>query len=295
MRNRYFEQADLVSIRRLIRQNPRMGRTRLSEQICEQLNWFQPNGRTKDRACRVALLRLEELGFLALPPRLVENGGKPPATRTPTSTSEPDRPISQMPSRIDLEKVCSSRQSRLWNWLIAEHHYLGVPTPVGKTLRYLIFGDSVLLGAIGFSECAWNVASRNAALSAVGLAPSDCHNFVVSNNRFLIHPLVKIPNLASSVLSRTTAQLRKDWPLQYRQTPLIIETFVDPSKYSGTCYFAANWILVGTTKGFSKKGGSHQRRNEPKMLLLRGLTSSLHRKLERAFPPGKRDRWTEAA
>ncbi len=78
IRDRLFSHQDLVAIRKLIRNNGSWGRTRLSEEVCSHLGWFQRNGRLKDRACRVALLRLEELGYLSLPPRLAENGGRPP-------------------------------------------------------------------------------------------------------------------------------------------------------------------------------------------------------------------------
>lgn len=295
VRNRLFEQAELVAIRRLIRRYPTAGRTRLSVMICEELGWLQHNGRPKDRACRVALLKLEQLGLLSLPPRMVESGGKPPVTRGLATSLGPTSTVTVMPSVILLERVETTQQSRQWNWLIARYHYLGLATPVGRTVRYLIKGDSVVLGAIGFSECAWNVKPRKVALEAAGLPSMDCRNYVIGNNRFLLHPNVSIKNFASLILSRATRQVRFDWLERYNQEPLVVETFVDPSRYAGTCYLAANWLVVGTTKGYSKKGGSHENKNLPKLLLLRGLRSSIHRKLEAAFPPGMKSQWTEAA
>jgi Domain of unknown function (DUF4338) len=295
IRNRRFDQGDLVTIRRLIRRNPHIGRTKLSELVCEELCWVQPSGRLKDRACRVALLRLEQLGHLTLPPRLTETGGKPPSAHVPENNAEPTALIDSMPSGIKLVLVRSRAESRLWNWFVAKHHYLGLPTPVGRTARYLVFGNAHVFGAIGFTECAWKVSSRAEALVAIGLSAENCHNYVINNNRFVIHPLVRIRNLASGILSKAASQVERDWHMKYGHRPLIIETFVDPAKYSGTCYFAANWLLVGFTKGFAKKGASHQRKNEPKLLLLRGVRSSIQRKLAAVFPPGKKPQWTEAA
>lgn len=288
IRGRVFTQRDLVMIRKLIRDHPSWGRTKLSERICEQFGWFQPSGRVKDRACRVALLRLEQMGFLRLPPRKIENGGRPPARIQPRSSLLPTRPVSDMPAEIILERVDSPSASRLWNWIMTEYHYLGAATPVGRTIRYLVLGDDVLVGAIGFSECAWSIAARNEALRSVGLNPACSRQFIVANNRFLILPSAKVPNLASRVLSASVHRVTYDWADRFGSRPLLAETFVDPSKFQGTCYFAANWLLIGVTKGFAKRGSSHRNERTPKLLLLRGIDANIHRKLQIAYPPGGR-------
>ena len=200
-----------------------------------------------------------------------------------------------MPQHVDLLKVDSRDESQLWNWVIAEYHYLGLATPVGRTLRYLILGDGGLLGAIGFGECAWNLAPRNAAIHAAGLEPNNYRSFLIANNRFLILPTVNVPNLASKILSMSLTRASRDWSSEYGQRPLLVETFIDPSRFTGTCYLAANWLFIGNTRGYAKRGASHENRKSPKILMMRGIESVIHRRLEMAYPPGGTPTWTEAA
>lgn len=278
IRAREFSQQDLVLIRRMIRNHPGWGRTQLSERVCEAFEWRQPNGRLKDRACRVVLLKLESMGFLRLPKRLLERGGRPPRACDPLD----DVPtITEMPPEISVDFVHSRRQSRIWNALIARYHYLGLSTPVGRLVRYLVYGNEQLLGAISFSECAWNVAPRNTLLRGLGMSESDIREHVLSNNRFLILPSVTVPNLASRVLALALRAVRSDWLHRYGYAPLAVETFVDPRRYRGTCYSAANWVLIGKTRGYSKSGASHLNRQAPKLIFLRGFGAKFHRKISR--------------
>lgn len=282
VRGRRFSQGDVVAIRRQIRIHPNWGRTRLSQAICSLLDWKQPNGRLKERACRVALLRLEQLGFVKLPARLIQRGGRPPKVHRGT-TEITRNEITDMPTAVVCRLVGSDRESRLWNSLIAEHHYLGLATPVGRLVRYLVFGDEDLLGAISFGECAWNLAVRNRVLAAVGIGPADIPNAVIGNNRFLILPSVRVPNLASRVLANSARSVERDWTQRYGTSPLVAETFVDPRRYEGTCYRAANWLCIGATKGFAKSGGRHIHEGAPKLVFLRGLTPNVHRRIEQAI------------
>lgn len=272
VRGRLFLQSDLVSIRKLVRTHPSWGRTKVSEEVCRLLNWHQENGRLKDRACRVALLKLEALGYLRLPTKKLDRGGQPPRADLACLIHETD--VSQMPHSIELALVKSAQQSRLWNSLIARHHYLGLATPVGRLIRYLVVGDGEILGAISFSEAAWSITGRDEILCKLGLDRNGIRSAVVSNNRFLILPHVRIQNLASKVLALATARIAVDWSERFEIRPSFIETFVDPSRFEGTCYRAANWSLIGSTKGFSKQGASHQRRHSPKLLFMYGTTPS---------------------
>jgi hypothetical protein len=282
VRNRLFSQQDLVIIRRLIRRHPQWGRTRISERVCEALLWHQTNGRLKDRACRVALVRLEKLGFLRLPKRIKKTGGKPPSASV-TTCELIFTPQMTMPREVRCVLVNSRPQSRLWNSLIAQFHYLGLPTPVGRILRYLVYGDERLVAAISFSECAWNLQIRDVMLDAIGIKKAERREVTVGNNRFLILPGVQIRNLASRVLAESVRVMRTDWQEKYTSSPLIVETFVDPRRFEGVCYRAANWIFVGSTKGYSKRGACHTRSQAPKLLFLKGLTPLVHRNLSQSF------------
>ena len=170
----------------------------------------------------------------------------------------------------------------MWNAIVAQHHYLGLATPVGRLIRYLVFGNDDMVGAISFSECAWNVGPRNGVLCEVGLSESDIRGHVVGNNRFLILPNVNVPNLASRILAQSLRRVCLDWMARFHTEPLFVETFVDPNRFLGTCYLAANWIMIGKTKGYAKRGASHTDRRAPKLVFMRGLNASMHRKLELA-------------
>jgi hypothetical protein len=43
--------------------------------------------------------------------------------------------------------------------------------------------------------------------------------------------------------------LPADWLAHYGVEPVLLETLVDPARYRGVCYRAANWIDVGMTQG----------------------------------------------
>lgn len=273
-------------IRKLIRSNPSWGRTRLSEEVCDRLDWYQPNGRRKDRACRVALLRLEALGFIRLPKRIKDNGGMPPRIDWKVAASHPRELVNTMPDLIEIKLVSTRQQSQLWNAIIDQHHYLGLATPVGRLVRYLVQGDDHIVGAISFSEPAWEVAARSAAMSRLGIHANDYREVVFSNNRFLILPDVDVPNLASRVLSISIRQAALDWRTHFGSSPLVAETFVDPSRFAGTSYLAANWLFVGRTKGYAKSGASHHNQRAPKLLFMRGIGAGVHRRLRLSYPPG---------
>src|SRR5579872_3545294 len=124
VRGRPFTQVELVKIRRLIRAHPTWGRTRLSEEVCRAFRWYQANGRLKDRACRVALLKLESFGYLKLPPRKLDRGGRPPYC-PPLGTSTLNTVVA-MPKNLECRAVECRHDAGTWNALIANHHYLGL-------------------------------------------------------------------------------------------------------------------------------------------------------------------------
>ena len=284
IRGRLFHQTDIVLIRKLIRQHPTWNRTRISKRVAVQLEWTQANGMPKERACRVALARLQRLGFIDLPPPRSRNcGGKPPIVHTVDNRALTARPVQEMPDEIELRRVSSVVDARLWNAVIAQYHYVGLVTPVGKLIRYLCFSGDALLGAISFTGATWSTEARSMAMRAVGLDPSPAPDFVVSNNRFLLLPNVRVKNLASRVLSKSIVSIRSDWRSRYGQEPLFAETFVDPSRFSGTSYLAANWINIGMTKGYSKRGQAHYKNYQQKLIFLRGICPRYHELLRTAY------------
>jgi hypothetical protein len=145
-----------------------------------------------------------------------------------------------------------------------------------------VYGDGVLVAALSFTEPAWKVACRDRILMKSQIANEAPRSATVNNARFLILPWVRIPNLASKILTLALTQMAHHWKEKFGVAPKVCETFVDPEKFHGTCYLAANWLFIGRTRGFAKRGSSHRPEDAPKLVLIRGLDSKSHRALVNA-------------
>jgi hypothetical protein len=162
---------------------------------------------------------------------------------------------------ISLLLISSSEPEKnlLWKDMMKTYHYLGSSMLFGRQLKYLILSSRLgCIGGMGFSSPAWSLEGRD---RLIGLSDEDRAlylNHVVCNSRFLILPWIKVKNLASHVLSKSLSQLGEDWKTRYGFEPALVETFVDKENYLGTCYRAANWIHVGTTKGRGRNDPQHQ-------------------------------------
>ncbi len=143
-----------------------------------------------------------------------------------------------------------SLEAQTWRALIAREHYLGEQPLCGARLRYLVRCEPYgWLGALAFTSASWAMKARDQAIGWEDAARRYHLRQVVANARFLIRPGVQVPNLASHVLGLASRRLPADWETRYGVRPLLLETFVDPTRFSGHCYRAANWIDVGTTSG----------------------------------------------
>jgi hypothetical protein len=280
LRGRTFNAEDLAVIRRCIDAHFDRGRTFISQVICEELGWKQPNGWLKDRACRDVLIRLERMGVVTLPPTLVPRKPQSQKPRPTSLSSAYDiTPVTDFPANITLEFAKGNDAEKVWNEVVDRHHYLGHKIAVGRCIKYLVRTETTLLGAVAFSSPAWRIEARDRLLRRLGINAADLRDKVINNSRFLILPNVRVPNLASRVLALTTTRIVKDWTDYYCLVPQVAETFIQPSLYNGTCYKAANWVEVGATKGFMKSGGVHRNSQEPKHVLLYGLNRRMRRNL----------------
>src|SRR5262249_14799683 len=150
---------------------------------------------------------------------------------------------------------------------------------VGRCLKYLVRGDNRIVGAISFSSPAWKMIPRDIVLDRIGIRGSRIRDVVINNNRFLILPHARIPHLASRILSLAARRVVDDWSWFYSIKPLLAETFVEPTRFEGTCYRAANWVSIGTTSGYAKTGPSHHNGQQPKLIFLYGLNRTYRRLL----------------
>jgi len=155
--------------------------------------------------------------------------------------------------QVRLEVVPTAAERAINHQLLRDHHYLGAGTMVGAQLRYLArSGGGEVVGAFGFGAGSWLVSGRDRFIGWSDTSRRAQLHRIVNNNRFLIPPLVRAPNLASRLLSLVARRIAADWRSRYGYSPVLLETFVELERFTGTCYRAANWIEVGTTQGRGK-------------------------------------------
>lgn len=279
-RSRNLRDQDINFIQTVVAHLYKKGRSEISRAICEAWDWMQPNGRLKECAARDLLLRLEERGFIKLPPRLrPKNNLKQNAfAQTPLFCQTPLEDILSHYGEPSLRLVTPS-ESYLWDYLVHHYHYLGRPRLVGEHLRYLAFLNNQVVACLGWASAALKVEDRD---QFIGWDVPTRHKhlcFIVNNVRFLILPWVHIKHLASKVLALNLRRLSSDWQTLYGHPLYLAETFVDVSRFEGTCYRASNWIYVGLTKGSAKKGNRYHYHGQPKAIYLYPLHRNFRRKL----------------
>lgn len=251
---RAFSESDVEIVRRIICADAQATRAAIARRTCEALAWRTATGELKAMSCRVALLRLQERGLLQLPPARGGNGNRqryqPQAEIVPPEHDVAGRV--QDLCGLEVRAVETRQDSRRWNEAIARFHYLGYRPLPGAQQRYLVEHDAGLLGVVGFAAAAWKVAARD---QWIGWTPEQRKrrlHLVLNNARFLLLPWVRVPHLASWVLSRCARRIAADFARRYGYRPLLLETFVERDRFLGTCYRAANWVDVGETKGRGK-------------------------------------------
>ena len=279
---RDFTSTEIETIRRLIADHPEAHRLALSRLVCRQLQWLKPDGGLKEMSCRVAMLRMHSDELIKLPPPLKGNGnGKRYRRRTPEA--EPElfpvlTPVGELPE-LQLQLVTGHRQSHLWNEYIDRYHYLGYQPLPGAQLRYFARSAGQPLALLGFGAAAWKTMPRDEFIGWTHAEREHNLHLVVNNARFLILPWVQSRNLASRLLSMATRQLADDWQDRYGYRPVLVETFVQTSRFQGTCYKAANWIYLGETKGRGKLDVKNEYKLPIKMIMVYPLIKHFRRQL----------------
>jgi hypothetical protein len=253
---RHFSTIEIIGIRKLMADHPEYHRAELSRQVCRMLEWYKPDGGLKEMSCRVAMLRMHADGLIQLPlPRRTKSALRPILF---TDATNPGNPILQPVHHLGpllLRKV-ERRESALWNEYIERYHYLGYTPLPGAQLRYFVMLDQQIIALLGFGAAAWQAAPRDKYIGWNHTFRKRHLPLVVNNARFLILPWVHVKNLASKILAMAAKQVPQDWQKQYMIKPVLLETFVEIGRFTGTCYKAANWVHVGTTQGRGKLGPS---------------------------------------
>ena len=225
-------------------------RTELAKRVCKKFEFYDARDRMQLSGCLKALRSLESSGHFILPESQIIYKKKYPrrlGKPVPLPTAVPSK-VGELQD-LKLILVQTPDEMRIWNEMMTTEHPLGAGPLVGRQLRYLIGSQCGWLGGFGFASAALALSDRDNWIGWDKEQRQTHLHFVVGMSRFLIRPSVRCKNLASKVLSMSMASLADDFEKKYNYRPLLIESFVDISKYSGACYQAANWIAIGKTKG----------------------------------------------
>ncbi len=262
---RSFTEEEISAIVRMVSMCVGLSRFELAQTICELLGWRRDNGALKSRECRDLLERLEARGDLRLP---AKRTGRPKGRRTCTAQTDRGERRGEIAGAlqevapVELQLVRQAEGRALWRELLARYHYLGYATPFGAQLVYLIRSqrrEGEVLGGLTYTSPAWRMQARDAWIGWDERARKAHLARIVNQGRFLILPWVKVPHLASHVLALGSRRIVGDWERHYGLRPWLLETLVDPARFAGTCYRAANWCEVGETSGRGRMDRAHQR------------------------------------
>ncbi len=248
---------------------PTISRRELSQRVCKRQDWRSPNGKLKEMSCRKALSELDKRGVIRLPESSQTYSFQQPAESVfCVDVPEISCSLAEL-GTVSIEPIVSrySRESKVWRSLVDTHHYLGAQPLCGAQIRYLVVSSTFgPIGALAFTSASWVLAARDTYIGWTELARRTNLDKVILNARFLIVPSVEVPNLSSHVLSLALARLPNDWEERYAIRPVLVETFVDPTRFDGACYKAANWEYIGNSAG--------RRDGVPKRIFLRPLQSN---------------------
>ena len=283
MQGRELNTSDIEGICGLLQAHPEWNRTRLSRELCALWDWRNAAGRPKDMAARTLLLKLERAGHIALPARRGASVNSRRNLHIPPVPA-PEEPISSalrdlQPLGVTIAKP-GTPDARLVQSLLAHEHYLGVRNSVGENIRYLVrdrFGRPVACALFG--SAAWKCADRDAFIGWQRSTRERNLQHLTNNTRFLIPRWVRVPQLASHVLGLIARRIRSDWQEKYGHPVHALETFVERSRFQGTCYRAANWQRLGETRGRTRNDRNTTIHVEIKDVYLHALTPRFRKEL----------------
>jgi hypothetical protein len=263
-RGRVVSESDLAFIRRLIEEYPEVSRRELSRKVCQEWNWVQPNGATCDMICRGLMLALERAGHITLPP--VKSRPVNPLVSRPRPPrmevdATPIECILKDLGPLQFRLVRRTPEEPLFNSLIEHHHYLRYTHPVGENVKYTVFAGDRPVACLAWSSAARHLGPRDRFIGWSPEARRRNIRYLAYNSRFLVMPWVRVKCLASHILGRMAALVPRDWNDIYGHPIYYLETFVHPDR-KGTCYRAANWMMLGWTTGRGKQSNGH-RPNRP--------------------------------
>jgi len=268
---------DIADMRTVAKRFPGLSRRELTYTLCEHLKWLTAAGQAKFTACSKLLARLEATGELSLPALRKQHSHPGPqriAPRRPSARTDPAAPFERPLSAIDpvrLRLASDAQEKSLWNDYVERYHPLGYKKPFGYRARYFIESGSHPLGCVLLAGAAKALGARERWIGWTDRQRLKNLPWVVNNSRYLIFPWVKVANLASHVLGQLVRRIGDDWEGRWGYRPLLLETFVDPVHFRGSCYRAAGWTLLGRTSGEGLVRPGKRYRTSPKLIFAKAL------------------------
>ena len=270
-------------INELIAQHPSLSRRRLSEKLAHAWNWVQANGALRSMVCRGLMLALHRANLIVLPAKRQNTLNPLAQRRAPAPLLDLRWDTIQTTVRelgsIQIRQVRRTPEEKLFGSLMEAHHYLAYTQPVGEHLKYLIWARGTPIACMAWSSAPRHLGPRD---RFIGWSPEQRRariHLLAYNSRFLILPWVKVPQLASHLLAQVAGRISGDWQKLYHHPIHLLETFIDPERFRGICYRAANWICVGQTTGRGKDDQTNRANRSLKELWVYPLGGSFRKAL----------------
>ena len=282
-RGRDIVASDVEFLREFIAKHPTLSRRALSAKVCEAWNWVQPNGQLRDMLCRSLMLKLYRAGHIELPaPRMVavNNAIRHRRIRPAgeLNTSPWESTVAAL-GPLEIRQVRRREGEACFDQLIEQYHYLGYTRPVGEHLKYLVLAGSRPIACLAWSSAPLQLNRRDTYVGAPKEQYRHNLHLIAYNSRYLIVPWLRVPHLASHLLSRIARRLSADWQELYQHPIYLLESFVDIERFQGTCYRAANWRCLGRSKALGTKSKPGTPGTSVKELWVYPLANRLREKL----------------
>lgn len=283
-RGRDYTAEDVSFIHELIAVHPGLSRRRLSAELCLAWGWVQPNGALRDMVARSLMLELHRAGHLELPakkkspPNNAIRHRETGAAGLELSWESLGGPLAAL-KPLTIEQVRRTGHEKLFNSLLARYHYLGYTRPVGEHLKYLVWSRGVPVACLAWSSAPRHIGCRDRFIGWSQPTRREHVHLLAYNTRFLVLPWGQVPHLASHVLGAVARQISADWQKLYNHPLWMLETFVDPERFRGTCYRAANWHFVGMTTGVGKASRTGVQDRSLKQMLVYPLAKDFRARL----------------
>ena len=287
-RGRDLDRQDVERIRGVVDRHREETRQDLARRVSRTFGWRDSSGKWAVDSCRLLLVRLERRGLIALPaPRRKGNfferrrAVAEPAHDSGQAVAAPG--VVEVGAPLLVRPILPVERSA-WRLDMARRHYLGDPTLVGESMRYVALVGSQPVAWLGWAAAALHNAPRDQYIGWDREHKADRLRLVVNNVRFLMLPSAALAGVrASQVMAANLRRLADDWQTVHGHRVLLAETFVDSERFRGTCYRAGNWRYLGRTQGFSRRGMRYAPNGCPKSVFVYPLARKAR---ERLCAPG---------